>query len=99
MRPRLKLCDFGASRDLGANPADPGDLGDLGDPEDLTNYVGSRWYRAPETLANRTSYGLEVDVWGAACILCELATGENLFDGSDENKVTRSSLSFRAIYV
>ena len=32
---------------------------------DLTHYIGSRWYRAPEMMASSTKYGVAVDVWGA----------------------------------
>ena len=56
---------------------------------DLTHYIGSRWYRAPEMMASSTKYGVAVDVWGAACITAELATGEPLFPGDDEHAVLR----------
>ncbi|KAJ1447496.1 kinase-like domain-containing protein, partial [Pelagophyceae sp. CCMP2097] len=75
---RLKLCDFGAGRFL--DDVDGGSF----DSDALTHYVGSRWYRAPEMMAASTSYGLEADVWSAACIIAELATGEPLFPGEDE---------------
>ncbi|EGB13018.1 hypothetical protein AURANDRAFT_15275, partial [Aureococcus anophagefferens] len=84
-RCELKLCDFGAARQL------EGDLGPDGvglAPQaaagELTHYIGSRWYRAPEMMASSTTYGLRVDVWGAACITAELATGEPLFPGDEE---------------
>ncbi len=48
---KLKLCDFGFARQL------PG-------PEvSITDYVSTRWYRAPELLLGSTHYGKEVDLW------------------------------------
>ncbi|KAH8048385.1 hypothetical protein JL721_11945 [Aureococcus anophagefferens] len=93
-RCELKLCDFGAARQL------EGDLGPDGvglAPQaaagELTHYIGSRWYRAPEMMASSTTYGLRVDVWGAACITAELATGEPLFPGDEEHGVLRQIAS------
>ena len=40
-------------------------------------------------MASSTKYGVAVDVWGAACITAELATGEPLFPGDDEHAVLR----------
>mmetsp|Transcript_7324 Transcript_7324/g.21778 ORF Transcript_7324/g.21778 Transcript_7324/m.21778 type:complete len:2162 (-) Transcript_7324:11-6496(-) len=80
-RPQLRLCDFGAARKL----EDVSGKSCL----DLTHYIGSRWYRAPEMMASSTKYGVAVDVWGAACITAELATGEPLFPGDDEHAVLR----------
>jgi len=85
-RPVLKLCDFGASREL-QEPTSGSSSNSSGGSSDLTNYVGSRWYRAPESLGNRTDYGVEVDVWAAAAIAAEVASGVNLFSGDDESAV------------
>lgn len=49
----LKLCDFGFARQLPANAAD----------ESITDYVSTRWYRAPDLLLGSSHYGKEVDVW------------------------------------
>jgi cyclin-dependent kinase-like len=49
---RLKLCDFGFARQM---PADRN--------VDITDYVSTRWYRAPELLLGSTHYGKEVDLW------------------------------------
>lgn len=79
--PILKLCDFGAARRLEDTEADSSFAGDL------THYIGSRWYRAPEMMAGCTEYGLKVDIWGAACIMAEFASGQPLFPGEDEVSV------------
>jgi cyclin-dependent kinase-like len=54
---KLKLCDFGFARTL-----PPGD-------QSITDYVSTRWYRAPELLLGFTHYGVEVDLWAVGCIM------------------------------
>ena len=49
---KLKLCDFGFARQLPENKN-----------VDITDYVSTRWYRAPELLLGSTHYGKEVDMW------------------------------------
>ncbi|XP_063086723.1 cyclin-dependent kinase-like 3 isoform X2 [Cavia porcellus] len=58
-----KLCDFGFARTLAA----PGDI--------YTDYVATRWYRAPELVLKDTSYGKPVDIWALGCLIIEMATG------------------------
>jgi len=52
--------------------------------EDLTDYVATRWYRAPELLLGSTTYGKPVDIWAIACIMGELTDGQPLFPGESE---------------
>lgn len=52
-----------------------------------TEYVGSRWYRAPEMLAGSVDYGLGVDVWASACLAAEMRSGRPLFPGEDEGEL------------
>jgi cyclin-dependent kinase-like len=54
---QLKLCDFGFARLL------------PGPDQSITDYVSTRWYRAPELLLGYTRYGSEVDIWALGCIL------------------------------
>ncbi len=49
-----------------------------------TEYISTRWYRAPECLLTDGEYGAEVDVWGAGCVIFELIALSPLFPGSDE---------------
>jgi serine/threonine protein kinase len=51
----------------------------------MTEYVVTRWYRAPELLlcAGDGDYGPAVDVWAAGCILGELLGRRPLFPGKD----------------
>jgi len=48
----------------------------------LTDYVATRWYRAPEILLGSTDYTKGVDMWSIGCILGELLTGKPLFPGT-----------------
>ncbi|XP_077370890.1 mitogen-activated protein kinase 12 isoform X1 [Festucalex cinctus] len=50
---------------------------------EMTGYVVTRWYRAPEVIFNWMHYSQTVDVWSAACILAEMITGQVLFPGHD----------------
>ncbi|XP_029610489.1 cyclin-dependent kinase-like 2 isoform X3 [Salmo trutta] len=68
----VKLCDFGFARTMAA----PG--------ENYTDYVATRWYRAPELLVGDTKYGKAVDVWAAGCLFVEMLTGEPLFPGDSD---------------
>ena len=48
----------------------------------LTDYVATRWYRAPEILLGSSKYTYGVDMWSAGCILAELLGGRPLFPGT-----------------
>jgi len=48
----------------------------------LTDYVATRWYRAPEVLLGAPRYTTGVDLWSAGCILGELLSGRPLFPGA-----------------
>jgi mitogen-activated protein kinase 1/3 len=70
----LKICDFGLAR-----IADPThDHAGL-----LTEYVATRWYRAPEIMLNAKAYTQSIDIWAAGCILIEMVARKPLFPGSD----------------
>ncbi|KAG9348366.1 hypothetical protein JZ751_002101 [Albula glossodonta] len=68
----IKLCDFGFARIL----TGPGD--------DYTDYVATRWYRAPELLVGDTQYGPPVDVWALGCVFAELLHGNPLWPGRSD---------------
>ncbi|RWW30922.1 hypothetical protein GW17_00004471 [Ensete ventricosum] len=48
-----------------------------------TEYVVTRWYRAPELLLNCSEYTASIDIWSVGCILGEIVTREPLFPGKD----------------
>jgi cyclin-dependent kinase-like len=81
----LKLCDFGFARVLpgaGGGGGGGGGGGDKGGA--LTDYVATRWYRAPELLLGATDYSRAVDLWAVGCLVGELADGAALFAGDSE---------------
>lgn len=65
---------------------DPPDLIDIfAVPGDAyTDYVATRWYRAPELLVGDTQYGSSVDVWATGCVFAELLTGQPLWPGKSD---------------
>ncbi|CAG4956175.1 unnamed protein product [Parnassius apollo] len=68
----VKLCDLGFARALAA-PGEP-----------YTEYVATRWYRAPELLVAEHRYGPEVDIWAMGCLFAEMLTGDPLFPGDSD---------------
>ncbi|KAF2358090.1 Protein kinase domain, partial [Trinorchestia longiramus] len=66
----VKLCDFGFARML--------------TNESYTDYVATRWYRAPELLVGDTKYGAPVDVWAVGCVMAEMIRGEALWPGKSD---------------
>ena len=67
----LKLADFGSTRMTS-------------DTGPFTEYVATRWYRAPECILTSGSYGPAVDVWAVGCILYEVITKTPLFPGNNQ---------------
>lgn len=55
----------------------------------LTDYVSTRWYRAPELLVGSSTYDNKVDVWAIGCIFAELVTGRALFAGESDFDMLR----------
>lgn len=49
----------------------------------MTEYVVTRWYRAPELLLNCSEYTAAIDIWSVGCILMEILRREPLFPGKD----------------
>jgi serine/threonine protein kinase len=72
----MKVCDFGLARSV-ATWNDGGDVRDA----IMTDYVATRWYRAPEILVASSSYDYSVDMWSAGCILAECLLGKPAFTG------------------
>ena len=69
---RVKIADFGLSRQV-TNAVDP-----------LTEYISTRWYRAPEVLLHSPRYGPAIDIFAAGCVMAELVTLTPLFPGTSE---------------
>jgi serine/threonine protein kinase len=67
----VKLADFGLAREIMSKPP-------------YTEYVSTRWYRAPEVLLRSTEYGAPVDMWALGTILAEMLNLKPLFPGVSE---------------
>ena len=67
----LKVCDFGLAKEIRSQPP-------------YTEYISTRWYRAPEIVLRHPFYNFPVDIWAAGAIMGELFTLKPLFTGSSE---------------
>jgi len=67
----VKIADFGLAREIRSRPP-------------YTDYVSTRWYRAPELLLKSQNYNSPVDIYALGCIMAELYNQSPLFAGSSE---------------
>ena len=67
-----KLADFGLAREIRSKPP-------------FTEYVSTRWYRAPEIVLRATNYNSPVDIFAMGCIMTEMLTTKPLAPGANEN--------------
>ncbi|XP_058091949.1 mitogen-activated protein kinase homolog NTF3 [Magnolia sinica] len=67
----LKICDFGLARTSNVKG------------QFMTEYVVTRWYRAPELLLCCDNYGTSIDVWSVGCIFAELLGRKPIFPGTE----------------
>lgn len=67
----LKLADFGS-------------VSSIANRTKFTEYIATRWYRAPECILTAGAYGPAVDIWAIGCILFEALTGRPLFPGKHQ---------------
>uniref|UniRef100_A0A3Q4H8U1 Serine/threonine-protein kinase PRP4 homolog n=1 Tax=Neolamprologus brichardi TaxID=32507 RepID=A0A3Q4H8U1_NEOBR len=75
----LKLCDFGSASHVADN--------------DITPYLVSRFYRAPEIIGKPYDYG--IDMWSVGCTLYELYTGKILLPGSSNNHMLKLAMDLK----
>ena len=66
----MKICDLGLARGFDVS-------------DNLTEYVVTRWYRAPEVILNASHYSKSIDIWSVGCIFAELFGRSPLFPGED----------------
>ena len=64
----VKLADFGSCRAINSKPP-------------LTEYISTRWYRAPECFLQDGYYNQQIDIWGVGCVFFEMLTNYPLFPG------------------
>lgn len=74
----LKICDFGLARANINTLMTPSAL--------LTDYVATRWYRAPEIILSWPQYNAKIDVWSVGCILAELIRRKPLLPAQTEQE-------------
>lgn len=67
----IKIADFGLARETRSRPP-------------YTDYVSTRWYRAPEVLLRATNYSSPIDLWAVGCIMVEIYSLQPLFPGRSE---------------
>ncbi|XP_053203432.1 serine/threonine-protein kinase ICK-like [Panonychus citri] len=67
----IKIADFGLAREIRSRPP-------------YTDYVSTRWYRAPEVLLRSTNYSSPIDIWAVGCIMAELYSLQPIFPGRSE---------------
>ena len=67
----VKIADFGLAREIRSRPP-------------YTDYVSTRWYRAPEILLKSVNYNSPVDIFALGCIMAELYMLGPLFNGNSE---------------
>ncbi|KAF4657726.1 Cyclin-dependent kinase-like [Perkinsus olseni] len=90
----VKLCDFGFARYLKEADTSPSKEGaPHAAAANLTEYVSTRWYRAPELLlgpggkrgkGKNGNYEQSIDVWALGCVVAECDTGEPAFTGDSD---------------
>lgn len=67
----LKLADFGSCRGIYSK-------------QPYTEYISTRWYRAPECLLTDGYYNYKMDMWGVGCVFFEIVSLFPLFPGTNE---------------
>nr|KAG5704632.1 hypothetical protein BaRGS_025274 [Batillaria attramentaria] len=71
----VRIGDFGMARGVNSQREEPSHY--------MTQYVATRWYRAPEILLSLLEYGTAVDMWSVGCIFAEMLGRKHLFPGKD----------------
>jgi len=49
----------------------------------MTEFIATRWYRAPEVLFGSTCYSYKSDMWSLGCLIYEIYASKSLLPGSD----------------
>jgi len=69
----VKIADFGLARCITSEKLSS---------DTLTDYVATRWYRAPEVLLGAKFYTTAMDIWSIGCIVAEMYLGKPMFQGT-----------------
>ena len=73
----IKIADFGTAREIPR-------YNQYNEIDSLTDYICTRWYRAPECILKSNNYNEKVDIWALGCIMAELYNLRPLFPGKSE---------------
>ena len=68
---KVKLADFGLARQIRSRPP-------------YTDYISTRWYRAPELLLHSTNYSSAIDIFALGLIMVELYILKPFFPGKSD---------------
>ena len=72
---KIKIADFGLAREIRSIPP-------------YTEYVSTRYYRAPECILKSTNYNSPIDIWALGCVMAEMYLHpQPLFYGANEKEV------------
>ena len=74
---KVEICDFGFARKMKIEEK-------TNNLQKMTDYVATRWYRAPEVILGQGNYGPEIDFWSIGCLMGEMSTGKVLFPGDNQ---------------
>jgi len=80
----VKICDFGFARSLFRDSESANNKLVGSGRVQCTDYVATRWYRAPELLVGDLHYGQSVDIWAIGCLTAELSNSLPLFPGKSD---------------
>ena len=73
----IKIGDFGTAKEIPK-------YNNYNDIDSMTDYICTRWYRAPECVLKSKNYNEKVDIWALGCIMAELYNLRPLFPGQSE---------------
>jgi len=89
----VKICDFNLSRGGMQFHSSTAAERAFAEQSELSDYVCTRWYRAPELMLFKGRYGKSVDVWSLGCIVCELISSKPVFKGANTSGQIRQIIS------
>jgi mitogen-activated protein kinase 15 len=83
---QVKICDFGLSRTLESA---------FFNKPIMTEFIATRWYRAPEVVLGSRSYSTKSDMWSLGCLIYELYSRRTLLPGENTIDQITKIVEFR----
>lgn len=84
----VKLCDFGLSRSL---------TSEYFNRPIMTEFIATRWYRAPEVLLGSRGYSAKSDMWSLGCLIYELYSRRTLLPGENTIDQITKIIEFKGV--